>query len=100
MFRSTLALAAVAAVSAAPVERAVAIPLKLVSSVSSAANLVQRGQARIERYNGASHVGNVDASSGSVTNEDVSYVADVSIGGSTWSLIVDTGCTLTSRLYS
>lgn len=31
-------------------------------------------------------------SSGVVTNEDVSYVAPVVIGGKTWELIVDTGC--------
>jgi hypothetical protein len=86
-----VALLAAAAVSASPIElqpRAAVLPLKQVSNISSVKNIVGKGQARLNKINGA------EVSSGSVTNEDVSYVAPVSIGGSTWQLIVDTGCKL------
>lgn len=90
-----LAAAAIAAVSAAPVEqqaKTVVMPLKHVSN-ASAKGLVAKGQARINAINGASSVFAVDAvSSGTVTNEDVSYVAPVVVGSTTYELIVDTGC--------
>lgn len=92
-------LALAAAVTASPVERraeTVAMPLTHVNKAKSAKSLVESGQARINKFNGvkSSSVGpQPDASSGSVTNEDVTYVAPVNIGGNTWSLIVDTGCT-------
>jgi hypothetical protein len=86
-----VALLAAAAVSASPIElqpRTAVLPLKQVSNISSVKSIVGKGQARLNKINGA------EVSSGSVTNEDVSYVAPVSIGGSTWQLIVDTGCKL------
>ena len=91
-----VALLAAAAVSALPVElqaKTTVLSLKHVSHVTSAKNIVYKGHARINKINGVSAVGAATAvSSGSVTNEDVSYVAPVTIGGNTWQLIVDTGC--------
>ncbi|MCJ1312468.1 hypothetical protein MMC25_006142 [Agyrium rufum] len=81
---------AAAAVFASPVERHVktaVLPLTHIHKVSSIKNIVGKGQNRINVINGISP----DVSSGSITNEDVSYVAPVSIGGRTYSLIVDTG---------
>ncbi|KUJ11569.1 acid protease [Mollisia scopiformis] len=93
-FATVLALAA-AAVSASPVERraqTVAVPLKHVSNFTSIKNVVSKGKARLNAINGINSVGVTAAvSSGSVTNEDVTYVAPVVIGGKTWELIVDTG---------
>jgi hypothetical protein len=91
LFVSLLAVAATA-VSASPIvgqAKTAALSLKHHSNISSVKNIVHKGQARINKINGAT----ADVSSGSVTNEDVSYVAPVSIGGATWHLIVDTGCT-------
>lgn len=88
-----------AAVSASPVERqvkTVVLPLKQHVNVTSIKNIVDRGTYRINSINGvqtpAARAATV--SSGTVTNEDVSYVAPVSIGGKTYELIVDTGCKL------
>ncbi|TVY67385.1 Polyporopepsin [Lachnellula suecica] len=91
-----LAIAAAAAVvSASPVERAatVVIPVSHVTNVTSWKNIVNRGQARINKVNGiqAQPGFQNDASSGTITNELVSYVAPIVIGGKTWQLIVDTG---------
>ena len=97
MYFVTLLAIAAAAVSASPVERrasTVVLPLQHHSSFTSIKNIVSKGQARINKINGVKAVGVVDVSSGSVTNDDVSYVAPVVIGGSTWQLIVDTGCML------
>lgn len=97
LFVALLSLAAVA-VSAAPLERqaeTVVLPLKRHSNVTSIKNIVQKGQARINSINGVQTALDTRAaavSSGTVTNEDVSYVAPVSIGGKTYDLIVDTGC--------
>lgn len=96
-FSKSIAIAAaIGAVSAAPVESQVkttVLPLKQVSSVKSAKSLVNRGHQRINGINGVHAVGpTAQASSGSITNEDVSYTAPISIGGNTWDLIVDTGC--------
>jgi len=89
-----LALAA-AAVSASPVERrqaqTIVLPLTHVSKFTSIKNIVNKGQQRINKVNGNVSP-STEASSGSVTNEDVTYVAPVTIGGTTWQLIVDTGC--------
>jgi hypothetical protein len=97
MFFVALVAVAAAAVSASPVERqaqTAVLSLKHVSNVTSIKNIVDRGQARINAINGVQAIGAApEVSSGSVTNEDVTYVAPVSIGGSTWQLIVDTGCT-------
>lgn len=99
-FITSLAFAAVAGVvSAAPVEntaKTVALPLTQVNNVKDMKNIVGRGQARIEKVNKiqSASTGSSFASSGTVTNEDVSYLAPVSIGGDTWQLIVDTGCKL------
>lgn len=48
--------------------------------------------AQIDKINGDTSSVEKRASSGTVTNEDVSYVAPVVIGGTTYELIVDTGC--------
>ncbi|KAE9372610.1 putative cathepsin E [Stipitochalara longipes BDJ] len=92
MFFVTL-LAIATAASASPVERqapTVVLPLKHFSNVTSIKNIVNRGQARINAIN-QGIIPAPDVSSGSVTNEDVTYVAPVTIGGNTWQLIVDTG---------
>ncbi|KAF4455965.1 putative aspartic proteinase precursor [Fusarium austroafricanum] len=95
LFAVTLTLAAAAAVSASPIEpraKTAVLPLKHVVNVSSIKGIVQKGQARIHKVNGQEKAFNkLDAGSGSVINEDVSYVAPVLIGGKTWNLIVDTG---------
>lgn len=97
LFAGILSIAAVA-VSAAPLENraeTIVLPLKKHSNVTSINNIVQKGHARINAINGeqsAPAARAADASSGTVTNEDVSYIAPVSIGGKTYDLIVDTGC--------
>jgi hypothetical protein len=97
MFFATLLAIAATAVSASPVElqpRTAVLSLKHVSNVTSIKNIVAKGQARINAINGVQVTSDAaEVSSGSVTNEDVTYVAPVTIGGSTWQLIVDTGCT-------
>ena len=97
MFFVALLAIAAAAVSASPVERraqTAVLPLKHVSSVTSVKNIVNKGQARINAINGVRAISAAtEVSSGTVTNEDVSYVASVTIGGKVWQLIVDTGCT-------
>lgn len=96
---SFVTLALVAAVYASPIAerqaKTAVLPLTTVNNAKSAMGLVSSGKARINKINGvqsSSVALQSDASSGSVTNEDVTYVAPVSIGGNTWSLIVDTGC--------
>ncbi|KAM0338866.1 hypothetical protein ACHAPU_011148 [Fusarium lateritium] len=94
LFSIALTVVAATGISASPLEirsKTAVLPLKHVTSVSSIKGLVQKGQARIHKVNGQVATTHVDASSGSVTNEDVSYVAPVIIGGKTWDLIVDTG---------
>lgn len=89
----TLLVLAAAGVPASPIAhqaKTTVLSLKHVSNVKSIKNIVAKGQARINQVNGVSAA--TDASSGSVTNEDQSYVAPVSIGGTTYQLIVDTGC--------
>lgn len=95
LFSIALTVVAATGISASPLEirsKTAVLPLKHVTSVSSIKGLVQKGQARIHKVNGQVATTHVDVSSGSVTNEDVSYVAPVVIGGKTWDLIVDTGC--------
>lgn len=100
LFKSSLALvAAAAAVSASPVmprsDDTIKVPLTHVASVTSMSNIVANGKARIGQINSGSPMAKraTDAtSSGTVTNEDVTYVAPITIGGKTWQLIVDTGC--------
>lgn len=99
LFGSLLVIAA-AAVSAAPTERqlkSTVVSLKHYSNVTSIKNIVNKGQARINKING---VNAKRADSGTVTNEDVSYVAPITIGGATWQLIVDTGCMSTFETRS
>lgn len=94
-------LAAAAAVSASPIERSplsATIPMKRAATFTSIKNVVEKGQGRIQKVNGNDSGLARRASSGTVTNEDVTYVAPVSIGGKTWSLIVDTGCKLYMNL--
>ena len=89
-----LAIAA-AAVSASPVERqtqTVVLPLTHVAKFTSIKNIVNKGLQRLGAVNANAVGPTPDVSSGAVTNEDVTYVAPVTIGGSTWQLIVDTGC--------
>ncbi|RDW58364.1 acid protease-2 [Coleophoma crateriformis] len=89
-----LVFVAAAAVSASPVARTaspIVLPVKHVSNVTSIKNIVNRGLARIDAINGVKDAGVSRRSSGSVSNEDVSYVAAVTIGSNTWELIVDTG---------
>lgn len=96
MFFVTLLALAAATVSASPIEPRKAfttLPLKHVRNVSSIKNIVEKGKARIDKINGVSGL-TARTASGAVTNEDVTYVAPVIIGGTTWSLIVDTGCKL------
>ncbi|KAG8166817.1 hypothetical protein KVR01_002506 [Diaporthe batatas] len=96
LFVACLSVAAVA-VSAAPLENraaAIALPLKKHVNVTSISNIVQKGHARISAINGeqaAPAARAVQVSSGTVTNEDVTYVAAVTIGGKSYDLIVDTG---------
>ncbi|KAL3422783.1 vacuolar protease A [Phlyctema vagabunda] len=97
LFVAILAVAATVA-SASPVERApktAVLPLNHTSNfktLQSIKNVVSKGQSRINKINNVVAVDAVAAvSSGSITNEDVSYVAPISIGGKTYELIVDTG---------
>lgn len=95
---SFITLLAASAALASPIERqakTAVLPLKRVSNFSSIKNVVSKGQARLDKVNNVSTISaSSEVSSGSVTNEDVSYIAPVSIGGTTYDLIVDTGCTL------
>jgi hypothetical protein len=96
-FNTPIALvaAAAAAVSASPIKaRGETTSLKVtqIQRVSSVKNLVANGRERLQHYNNEKSEGNRLVSSGTVTNEDVTYVAPVTIGGATWQLIVDTGC--------
>ncbi|KAM3497251.1 hypothetical protein MY10362_009391 [Beauveria mimosiformis] len=93
-YTSLSILVAAEAILASPVERATkpsAVPVKHVVNVSSPSGLVAKGQARINKVNGAvKTLGNIDTS-GPAENDDVSYVASVAIGSASWDLIVDTG---------
>lgn len=102
LFSAPLALvAAAAAVSASPVAsgaKSIQVPVTQHSNVKTMKKLVERGQARIANINNEGKTGVTNGvTSGTVTNEDVSYVASVSIGGKAWSLIVDTGCKYPAR---
>ncbi|CAK3788785.1 acid protease [Lecanosticta acicola] len=93
MFFLSIAAAA-AVVSALPTAREaqpMSLPLSHVNTAKSMSSIVSKGQSKISHINGGEKAGNSYASSGTVTNEDVTYVAPVSIGGNTWQLIVDTG---------
>lgn len=99
LFAAILSVAAVA-VSAAPLEgraETVVLPLKKHANVTSINNIVQKGRARIDAINSDESAVVARASSGTVTNEDVSYVAPVTIGGKSYDLIVDTGCELLTK---
>lgn len=94
---SLVTLLAATTALASPIEvpaKIVKMPVKQVSNFTSIKNIVSKGQARIKKVNGEKLLatGVSSVSSGAVTNEDVTYVAPVTIGGSTWQLIVDTGC--------
>ncbi|KAJ6781256.1 hypothetical protein PWT90_08893 [Aphanocladium album] len=92
-FTSLSLLVAADAILASPIEQAAkpaAVPVKHSINVNSASGLVQKGQNRLNRINGAKSVGNSFAS-GPAENDDVSYVASVKIGNANWNLIVDTG---------
>lgn len=98
LFTSLLAFAGAAAVSASPVAqvKSAVLPLTKNHNVTSVKNIVDKGQARLNKVNGIATSGKraTAVSSGAVTNDVVSYVAPVVIGGATYSLIVDTGCKL------
>lgn len=109
-FITALAVAAVA-VSASPVERVaktITMPLTKVNNIKSMRNVVSSGQSKLENVNSMRTTTTTKpqskqaaaVSSGTITNEDVTYVAPVSIGGNTWQLIVDTGCMLFLILLS
>ena len=88
-------VAAAAAVSASPIQPRGETTTLVVTQrqhVTSVKNLVANGRDRLQHYNNEKSEGNRLVSSGTVTNEDVTYVAPVNIGGATWQLIVDTGC--------
>ncbi|TGO57000.1 hypothetical protein BOTNAR_0211g00060 [Botryotinia narcissicola] len=95
LFTSLLAFAGAAAVSASPVAqvKSAVLPLSKNHNVTSIKNIVDKGQARLNKVNGIATTAKraTAVSSGAVTNDDVSYVAPVVIGGATYSLIVDTG---------
>lgn len=97
MLFALLSVAAVA-VSAAPLEtkaKSIVLPLKAHHNVTSIKNIVTKGSLRIDAINGVKNSNAARAaevSSGAVTNEDVSYIAPVVIGSTTYDLIVDTGC--------
>lgn len=104
LFSSLAVVAAATAALASPVKpsgKTVALPVKRSSNVKSAKSLVEKGHARLNKINGVKTVGKRD-SSGSVTNDDVSYIAAVTIGDGTYNLIVDTGCKslLTSQTHT
>lgn len=93
-FASVSMLAAATVTLASPVEpraKTAVLPLRKVNTATSAKSIVARDQAKLRQINGRKLVGNVDAS-GPATNEVVSYVASVTVGGVAYSLIVDTGC--------
>lgn len=96
LYTSLVLAAAGVAVSAAPLEqlqaRTATLNLNYHSNITSAKSLIEKGQERLKHINNEKTAGNSLASSGSITNEDVTYVAPVSIGGYSYSLIVDTGC--------
>ena len=89
---AAVAVPALAAPVADTTSKTATVKLTHVNTVKNIKNLVERGQSRIRSYNKENSKFEEDASSGSATNEDVTYVAPVSIGGTTYSLIVDTGC--------
>jgi hypothetical protein len=104
LFNALLAVAAsTAVVSASPLKpraQSAVLPLTHVNKVTSASGLVAKGQSKISKINGdnKSEGNRLATSSGTVENDDVSYVAPVVIGGYTYSLIVDTGCESTTAL--
>lgn len=85
-----LAASGALATPVAPRAKTLTVPVKHVSTVKDVKTLVEKGQARLRKVNGDVEF-RKESSSGTVTNEDVSYVAAVTIGGSTYNLIVDTG---------
>ena len=89
--------AAAAIVSAGPAElhaRSAALPLARVSNVQSIRNLVRRDQSRIAAANRVRSAATPMVISVPATNQDVFYTVPISIGGTTWTLLVDTGCKL------
>jgi hypothetical protein len=78
---------------ATPIEREsfVTIPVKKVGS-ATAKGLVEKDLRRLDNVNSGGRKASPAATgSGTVTNEDVTYVAAVTVGSQTFSLIVDTG---------
>ncbi|KAF4343966.1 aspartic ase precursor [Fusarium beomiforme] len=96
LFATTFILSAAAtAVSAQWVNKTTnTLQLKHVIKVSSMKNIVEKGKSRVRSVNtkGSSRERIAAAAvSGAITNEDVTYVASIVIGGQTWDLIIDTG---------
>jgi hypothetical protein len=90
-FVALLAITATVVLASSPVDRQAkigAVSLKYVSKVTSIKNVVHGGKARINHINGAT----LDVGSGPIINYDIFYLAPVSIGGTTWQLIVETAC--------
>lgn len=93
-FAAVTVLAAASAVLATPVESQskTVLPLRKVHAAKSAKGLIHSGQAKLRNVNDEIPKGKVDAGSGPATNEVVSYLASVTIGSTSYDLIVDTGC--------
>lgn len=68
----------------------VAVPLRYASNITSTSSLVEAGRSRLSHFNGIS-TPQERSSSGAVANFQGAYIAEVTIGGNTWNLIVDTG---------
>lgn len=93
-FAAVTILAAASAALATPVESQskTVLPLRKVHAAKSAKGLVNSGNAKLRNVNGETPKGKVDAGSGPATNEVVSYIASVTVGSTSYDLIVDTGC--------
>ncbi|KAF9778099.1 hypothetical protein IL306_004262 [Fusarium sp. DS 682] len=92
LFAVTLVLsAAAAAVSAQSDNKIATLSLKHVERVSSLKNIVEKGKARMRNVNNKNKESIAATNSGAITNEDITYVAPIVIGGQTWDLIIDTG---------
>ncbi|KAF5645183.1 hypothetical protein F25303_5692 [Fusarium sp. NRRL 25303] len=94
LFALTFTLVAAATAASAPPHKPHAktatLPLKHVFQVTSIKSMIQQGQNRLRHVNNPA-ISRTSLQAGSITNQVVTYVAPVIIGGRTWDLIVDTG---------
>lgn len=93
-FASVAILAATTALATPtePREKIAVLPLRKVHHAKLAKNLAARGQAKLQHINGYNPVDSALTNSGPATNELVSYIASVTVGSSSYDLIIDTGC--------